>query len=279
MVIIKKMRKIWVAAQNTKFWFDCQMSDAGKNRKNTCFFVEFDRMAYQQAWHLQQTLVALRRNQHIRSDVFMLLEHPPVFTLGRRGMRNHLKVAETKLKAAKIPLLQVERGGDITYHGPGQLIGYPIFNLQHAKLSVLEHVKRLEAVMIRTAAEWGIQARRSPLNRGVWIGNNKLGSVGIAVRRGISFHGFALNVNTNLEPFTWINPCGLEGIEVTSMARELSRKVSMRRMRAAVKQHMAAVFNVQVVATDPDDLAAMIGPVARFNTPMPVQAGQSAGLS
>jgi len=232
------------------------MGAGRNNQNNTGFWLEFSAMAYEQAWDLQRKLVALRRDRHIRSDVFMIMEHPAVFTLGRRGGRNHLKVSEAELKSAKIPLLQVERGGDITYHGPGQVIGYPILNLQHAKLSVVGYVKNLETVMIRTAAEWGIQARRNQLNRGIWVGNNKLGSVGIAVRRGISFHGFALNVNTDLGPFGWINPCGLEGIGVTSMARELSRNISMSRVRAALKRHIQAVFKVKLVETDLEALLA-----------------------
>ena len=247
--------------------------------KKSCLCLDFALMPYERAWALQRKLVALRKERLLDIDVLMILEHPPVFTLGHRGGRNNLKVSEKELKSAKIHLVQVERGGDVTYHGPGQLIGYPIVDLQRAGLRVVEYVNRLEEVMIRLAAEWGILAERNALNRGVWMGRRKLGSVGIAVRRGVSFHGFALNVNTALKPFEWINPCGLEGVAVTSMARELSRKVSMRRMRAAVKQHMAAVFNVQMVETDPEDLAALIGPVERFNTPMPIQASESAGLS
>jgi lipoate-protein ligase B len=226
------------------------MKDSIENQRNTCFCLEFDSMAYLQAWDLQQTLAALRKEQRICSDVFMILEHPPVFTLGRRGMQKNLKVPETLLKKANIALIRVERGGDITYHGPGQLIGYPVFNLHHARLSVVEYVRCLEEIMLRTVADWGITAERNSLNRGIWVGNHKLGSVGVAVRRGISFHGFALNVNTNLGPFEWINPCGLEGIGVTSMAGQLSRKVSIRKVRTAVKRHLEAVFKVKLVETD-----------------------------
>jgi len=247
--------------------------------KKSWLCLEFGLMPYERAWAWQQKLVALRKERRLDVDVLIILEHPPVFTLGRRGGRSHLKVSEKELKSANIPLVQVERGGEVTYHGPGQLVGYPIIDLRQAGLRVVEYVTRLEEVMIRLAAEWGILAERNALNRGIWVGRRKLGSVGIAVRRGVSFHGFALNVNTALEPFEWINPCGLEGVTVTSMARELSREVSMRRLRAAVKQHLASVFKVRVVETGPDDLAALIGPVAPFKLPGPLAAQESTGLS
>jgi lipoate-protein ligase B len=137
---------------------------------------------------------------------------------------------------------------------------------------VVEYVKKLEEVMIRTAAEWEVQARRDRLNRGIWVGKNKLGSVGIAVRRGISFHGFALNVNTDLEPFGWINPCGLEGIGVTSMARELSKDISMSRIRATIKRHIQAVFKVNLVDTDLEALLVPQRPAEGFILKPPGQA-------
>jgi len=248
-------------------------------KKNSWLCLDFGLMPYERAWAWQHKLVALRQERRLDVDVLIILEHPPVFTLGRRGGRNHLKVSEKELKSAKIPLVQVERGGEVTYHGPGQLIGYPIIDLRKARLGVVEYVTKLEEVMIRLAAAWRISAGRNALNRGVWVGQRKLGSVGIAVRHGISFHGFALNVNTALEPFEWIDPCGLEGVAVTSLARELSRKVFMPRMRAAVKQHMASVFNVRVVETAPDDLAALIGPVEPFQMGVPPQGGERAGFS
>jgi lipoate-protein ligase B len=167
---------------------------------------------------------------------------------------NNLSVSENFLKKAVIPVIQVERGGNITFHGPGQLVMYPIINLQTAKLSVVHYVENLEEVMIRTAADWGITAVRNPLNRGVWVGNNKLGSIGIAIRRGICFHGMALNVNTSLEPFKWINPCGLRDTGITSMERELSRNVSMKRVSERIKHHLKAVFDVALIMTSLEKL-------------------------
>lgn len=221
--------------------------DPEPDRKWLC--IELPATEYKEAWHLQSNLVDAKYNKILHKNIVLLLEHPPVFTLGRRGGLNNLSVSENFLKKAVIPVIQVERGGNITFHGPGQLVMYPIINLQAAKLSVVHYVENLEEVMIRTTADWGITAVRNPINRGVWVGNNKLGSIGIAIRRGICFHGMALNVNTSLEPFQWINPCGLQDTGITSMERELSRKVSMKRVRARVKHHLEAVFGVELMMT------------------------------
>jgi lipoate-protein ligase B len=211
--------------------------------------IDIPAMGYGEAWNLQGRLVAARKDKTIDTDVILFLEHPPVFTLGNRGGLNNLTVSESFLEKAGIPVIQVERGGDITFHGPGQLVVYPIIDLRGARLTVVDYIENLEQVMIRAAADWGINAVRHPMNRGVWVGNNKLGSVGIAIRRGIAFHGMALNVNLSLRPFGWINPCGLQDTRMTSMERELSRKVLMNQLRQRVKYHLKAVFEVDLVMT------------------------------
>ncbi len=211
--------------------------------------IDIPAMGYGEAWNLQGRLVAARKDKTIDTDVILFLEHPPVFTLGNRGGLNNLTVSESFLEKAGIPVIQVERGGDITFHGPGQLVVYPIIDLRGARLTVVDYIENLEQVMIRAAADWGINAVRHPMNRGVWVGNNKLGSVGIAIRRGIAFHGMALNVNLSLRPFGWINPCGLQDTRMTSMERELSRKVLMNQVRQSVKYHLKAVFGVDLVMT------------------------------
>jgi lipoate-protein ligase B len=221
--------------------------EARPNRKWLC--IELPITDYNKAWQLQSNLVAAKPHKTTHKNVVLLLEHPPVFTLGRRGGLNNLRVSESFLEKAFIPVIQVERGGNITFHGPGQLIVYPIIHLQTAKLSVVHYVENLEEVMIRTASDWGITAKRNPINRGVWVGNHKLGSIGIAIRRGICFHGLALNVNISLKPFEWINSCGLQDTGITSMARELSRKVSMSRVRERIKHHLKAVFGVSLTMT------------------------------
>jgi lipoate-protein ligase B len=209
---------------------------------------------YKEAWQLQSRLVAAKYHKPTHKNVVLVLEHPPVFTLGRRGGLDNLRVSENFLKKSVIPVIQVERGGNITFHGPGQLVVYPIIHLQAVGLSVIHYVENLEEVMIRTAADWGITAVRNPINRGVWVGKKKLGSIGIAIRRGICFHGMALNVNPCLEPFRWITPCGLENTEITSMERELCGNVSMKLVREGVTHHLEAVFDVALTLTRLEEL-------------------------
>ena len=209
-------------------------------------YADLDCTDYEAARDLQLRLVAARGRGIFDSDILLLMEHAPVFTLGRRGGRENLVVSELFLQEAGVPVVHAERGGDITFHGPGQLIGYPILDLRAAKLTVTGYVERLEEIMIRTAAYWGVHAARNRLNRGIWVGDRKLGSLGIAVRRGIAFHGFALNVNVSLEPFGWINPCGLHGVGMTSLEREVARQVSMKEVREQVKSNIEQVFGVDL---------------------------------
>ena len=209
---------------------------------------------YGDAWDFQKRLVDARRSGGLRSDVLLLLEHPRVFTLGRRGGLDNLTVPESFLERCGVPIFHVERGGDITYHGPGQIVGYGVVDLHAARLGVTEYVARLEEVMIRTASRWGVASGRNPLNRGVWVGTSKLGSIGVAVRRGVTFHGFAFNVNVLLEPFGWINPCGLKGIGMTSLARELGRELPGREVRESLKRNVEEVFGVELVPASREEL-------------------------
>jgi len=203
---------------------------------------------YCRVWHLQKELVAARKAKTIDADTVLVLEHPPVFTFGRRGGIENLTVPQTFLEKSGVGLFQVERGGSITFHGPGQLVVYLIMDLHRAGIGVTDYVTRLEEIMLRTAADWGIAARRHALNRGIWVDLKKMGSVGIAVRHGITFHGLALNVNLSLDPFNWIHPCGLKGIQVTSLAKESAQNVSIGRVRTSVQRHIESVFNVRLEA-------------------------------
>jgi len=221
---------------------------------HTWHFVDLGRMPYPDAWELQRRLVEARSQGRIDTDVILFVEHPPVFTLGRRGGRENLLVSEEMLRQSGIPIVQVERGGNITYHGPGQLVVYPIVHLPGAGLGVVDLVDRLEEVMIRTCAAWGVAAGRNALNRGAWVGMKKIGSIGIAVRRGVSFHGLALNVNLDLAPFCWIQPCGLEGVGVTSMAREAGRPVAMEEALAAAGRSIEAVFGTRLEPQTAEEL-------------------------
>jgi lipoate-protein ligase B len=220
--------------------------------------VELPVTDYLEVWRLQTRLVAARSKGRPARDVLLLTEHTPVFTLGRRGGLENLKVPCADLERAGVPVIRVERGGNITYHGPGQLVLYPVVDLLAAGFKVVDYVWRLEEVVIRAAAAWGLRAERNPMNRGAWVGRSKLASVGIAVRRGISFHGIALNVNLSIEPFRWIHPCGLPDIGVTTMEREIGRPLSMAEVRHTVKEETQGVFGVELVPRVLSDLEVLL---------------------
>ncbi len=178
-------------------------------------------VTYENGMHLQQKLVAMRQAEAI-PDQLLLLEHPPVITLGRGGDAGNLLASAETLRAEGVRFYETTRGGDITYHGPGQIVGYPILHLGEGNRDVRKYVTKLEEVLIRTVAEYGITATRTELKRGIWVGNDKIAAIGVRIARWVTSHGFALNVNTNLEHFRFIMPCGIHGSGVTSMARELS---------------------------------------------------------
>lgn len=213
-------------------------------RSGKWYFTDLSTVDYQTGWDLQKHLLNLKKEDKNFPDVVLFLEHWPVFTLGRRGGLQNLKVSQRLVKESGIEIIPVERGGDITYHGPGQLVGYPVINLPGNGLKVVDYVGRLEETMIRTVSRWGIIAARNDLNRGIWVENRKLGSIGIAVKRGISFHGFALNVDVSLNPYEWINPCGLKDASMTSMARETGGPVLLSQVRVAMRRQMSRIFKI-----------------------------------
>jgi lipoate-protein ligase B len=220
--------------------------------------LDLDLIDYRKALDLQLQLVNARHDRILETDAVLFLEHPPVFTLGRRGNLEGLKVPQSFLESQGIPVIPVERGGDITYHGPGQLVVYPILDLRSSGWRVVEFVEALEGVMIRTLMDWGIKALRNPKNRGVWVGPSKIGSVGIAVRRSISFHGLALNVNTELEPFNWVHPCGLQGVCMISMKEIMGKEIAMEDVRRATATHIQEIFGVQMKPNTLDDILNLL---------------------
>jgi lipoate-protein ligase B len=206
--------------------------------------VDLGLIDYQEAWALQQKLVAARVAKTIIHDIMLFLEHPAVFTLGRRGGLENLLVSKAFLQDADIPVVQVERGGFITYHGPGQIVVYPLMNLHARRIGVKEFVGAMETAMIQTANNWHIAAERNPLNSGIWVGPQKMGSIGIALRKGVSFHGLALNVNLDLTPFSWIQPCGLQGVGMTSMQQESGQQLPMNEVMSVLKDRLAAALGI-----------------------------------
>lgn len=232
---------------------------AHKTQPATWLCLDFDTVDYGAALDLQHRLVDARKSKVLDTDILLVLEHPPVFTLGRRGGRENLRVSSDFLEKSGIQVIQVERGGNITYHGPGQLVVYFIFDLNASRMGVDIYVSRLEEVMLRIASDWDVPAERNDANRGIWVGRNKMGSIGIAIRRGVTFHGLALNVNLSLESFYWINPCGLQNVGMTSIQQESAQSVSMPQVRQAFKRHFASVFGANLEVTTLEEVTALVG--------------------
>ena len=203
-------------------------------------------VTYENGMHLQQKLVSLRQSDAI-PDQLLLLEHPPVITLGRGGDTANLLASPEALRANGVRFFETTRGGDITYHGPGQVVGYPIFHLGEGSRDVRKYVTKLEEVLIRTVAEYGITAMRAEGKRGIWVGNNKIAAIGVRIARWVTSHGFALNVNTNLDHFRLITPCGIQGAGVTSIAKEIGREVPTDEVRELVVNNFAEVFQRRMV--------------------------------
>ncbi len=195
------------------------------------------RVAYADALELQRTLVEDRRAGRI-GDVLLLLEHPHVITLGSRSQAARSNVLATPARLAElgVELHETVRGGDVTYHGPGQLVGYPILNLKPDRADVYNYVRNLESVMIAVTAGFGVQAGRIERLTGAWVGGSKIGAIGVRISRWITSHGFAYNVNTDLDYFNLIVPCGIRDHGVTSLSRELGRPVDMAQAEEAVVQ-------------------------------------------
>lgn len=209
--------------------------------------IDLNRIDYMEALKLQKSYVADKINQVIDHDMILLLEHPSVFTLGKRGGRENLVVSETFLELRDITVVQTERGGNITYHGPGQMVLYPIVDLEKRKIGVSDFVRMLEEIMIQTAWDFGVAAERNSANHGIWVKNSKIGSIGLSVKRGICFHGLALNVNLDLTPFSWINPCGMAGVTMTSLEKELSHKDTSGDNRACDTDDMMAKVKAKML--------------------------------
>jgi lipoyl(octanoyl) transferase len=222
------------------------------DQKTAARLVDLGLTDYAAAYALQLELVEKRRNGTVADDLFLVTEHPGTFTLGRRGGRQNLMVPGQFLRQKNIPLVHIERGGDITYHGPGQLVVYPIVHLRQAGLTVSGYVHCLEEIMIGLAAASGVAAVRDSRNHGVWAGDRKLGSVGIAIRHGVAFHGLALNVNICLEPFSWVNPCGLTGVQMTTLSSESGREVLLSEVKSNLPGQLSQIFSREFVSIEKD---------------------------
>jgi lipoyl(octanoyl) transferase len=220
--------------------------------ERTCWAVDVGFLAYEPAFELQRRLVAARK-AGVVPDVLLLCEHPHVITLGRNGRFDHLLASQHLLRQMNVEFLTTDRGGDITYHGPGQIVGYPILNLAAIRRDVAWYVRQLEEMMIRATADFGIEACRKAGMTGVWIerpaegvehGNaEKLAAIGVHLSRWVTSHGFAYNVSTDLCYFDLIVPCGIQGKRATSLECLLGRVVPRREVVPRIVQHFADIFD------------------------------------
>ena len=203
-------------------------------------------VTYADGLRLQRELVA-QRKAGVIPDTLLLLEHPHVYTLGRNARKENLLLSAEQLAARGAQVFEIDRGGDVTYHGPGQLVGYPILDLARHRRDIAWYMRCLEAVLIAVAGEYGIRAGRLAGAPGVWVGNNKLAAMGVHISRWVTSHGFAFNVNTDLRYFDWIVPCGLRDKGVTSLQKLLGRGVEMDEVVEKVVGHFGRVFDVEMV--------------------------------
>jgi lipoate-protein ligase B len=214
---------------------------------------------YARALELQRAVARARISGAIAHDVLLLLEHPPVVTLGRSSKAQHLVASPAQLEARGVELFEAERGGDVTFHGPGQLVGYPIVSLRGHKQDLHWYLRQVEAVLIHALDAIGIPAERSEGRTGVWTSGRKIASIGVHARDWVTWHGFALNVSTDLSYFDLIVPCGLSGVTMTSIARELGPGApTVDAVAESVAASFGAVFARAPGLLDPESLSAML---------------------
>jgi lipoyl(octanoyl) transferase len=246
----------------------------------SCQIIDLGLIGYAEAYALQKRVVAARKLDVI-GDVLLLCEHTPVITQGRNGKREHLLVSENVLRQRNVEFYESSRGGDVTYHGPGQLVGYPILQLGAIRKDVVWYVRMLEEVMIRASAEFGICAGREEGKTGIWVAGEdkeftqsaqrtqnsqseqqitaeKLGAIGVHISQWVTSHGFAYNVATDLRNFDLIVPCGIAGRKATSLEKLLGRGVKMIEVAPKVAQHFGDVFGLEIKAGSREELLEML---------------------
>lgn len=221
------------------------------------YCVDLGRLAYPEALELQHRVVAARQAGSL-PDVLLLVEHDPVITLGRRADRSHVLAPGEALAQAGIAVHRVERGGDVTYHGPGQLVGYPILRLEEHGLGAADYMHRLEDVLLAVLADFGLEGSRRKRVIGVWLGRDKVAALGARIERGVSYHGFALNVSTDLRHFGLIVPCGITDGGVTSMQRVLGRSVAWEAVKRRVRERFAEFFLTSLKGLSSEELEGLL---------------------
>lgn len=197
---------------------------------------------YKEAWDLQQEIHVKRVSGEVE-DFLFLLEHPNTYTFGKTAHKENLIGSEDYLKQNQISVYDIDRGGDITYHGPGQIVGYPIIDLNNWFKDTHKYLRALEEVIIKTCSDYGLMSERNPKHTGVWIGDRKIAAIGIKVSRWVTMHGFAFNVNTDLNLFNGIIPCGIQDKSVTSLKQELKREISIQEIKEKILLNFTELFD------------------------------------
>lgn len=198
--------------------------------------------SFKKVYGLQIKLLKSRQFNKI-SDTLLLTEHPHVFTIGRLGLKSNLLINSRRLEALGIPVYEIDRGGDITYHGPGQLVVYPIFSLKSRNLKIVDYIRNLEESTIRFFYCYGIKAERKKGFTGVWFKDEKIASIGIGIKKWVAYHGIGININTDIEYFKLINPCGIKGVRMTSLKRLLGGEIEMVAVKNSFIGSFGEVFN------------------------------------
>lgn len=219
--------------------------------------LQFDEIEYGEAWELQKSLLDARVSGKIE-DCLVLLQHPPTFTFGRRYKEGNLIANKEYYESLGFAVYKTDRGGLATYHGPGQVVGYPIIKISTYTKDYYQYLRMLEDVMIRTLIDFGIAARRNEGYTGVWVDNAKIGFIGVRMSFGYAMHGFSLNVNNDVSPFNHITPCGIRGVRVTSLKELLNTDIDMKKIYIKLAGHYSDIFRVQ------------LAPLKGWKIPMPL---------
>ena len=213
--------------------------------QRTLWVTDLGLRPYSEIWSLQEDLVALRQRESV-PDLLLLVEHEPVFTLGKGGRQDHILISSEEMARRGISAHRVDRGGDVTFHGPGQMVAYPILDLSFHGKDVHLYCRKLEEAGLRILSDYGLIGRRVPGFTGVWVGEDKIMAIGVGVKRWISYHGLAFNVNTDLDCFRFIHPCGIKDRGVTSLARLLQREIPMEEVKETLLHHFASLFETSI---------------------------------
>lgn len=213
---------------------------------------------YEEALEIQETLLKLRQENRI-DDILLILEHEPVITIGKRGDQGNILVPKEFLEGKGVKVCSIGRGGDVTYHGPGQIVGYPIMRFQNHVRGVREFVRHLEEVFIQLLNDYfQVKAGRDPDHPGVWVGSNKITAIGLSIQSGVTMHGFAFNVNTDLTAFQWILSCGIIGKDVTSIKKLVGQEQDIGQVKQQVVQYFGQVFQLKPCWKDRQEFRRML---------------------